>query len=314
MKKLDDLTTSDEDLSNDVIDVSKECGKDTMDNRESLNLIYGTQRQTNMKINAESIYTNEQYQQSLNLCSTPERVKKESHDLNQKALIEQYNSLLSGKMRNASPGLIENQLSTFQASPNSIMNKACRNLSPTFMTNERFNMTLNLDGTKLLNNPSHFNQNFHSDLNYSSSNTMTKDIQKELLIKIKNQIEENNLITRCSKEDNPSGCHSPKVGVEHFTSKLPPVPRRNSKSSLSYHTSNKLSQARNPSPLNANLKYAGPNHLNSTSPQPRNMQISITNSSFNCGEPASNDTVYISSSSPQQLKLSKKGQNFYQKI
>ena len=168
MKKLDDLTTSDEDLSNDVIDVSKECGKDTMDNRESLNLIYGNQHQTpNMKINADSIYTNEQYQQSLNLCSTPERAKKENHNSNQKALIEQYNCLLSGKMRNASPGLIENQLSTFQASPNSIMNKACQNLSPTFMTNERFNMTLNLDGTKLLNNPSHFNQNFHSDLNYS---------------------------------------------------------------------------------------------------------------------------------------------------
>ena len=74
---------------------------------------------------------------------------------------------------------------------------------------------------------------------------MNNDAQKELLLKLKNQIEENNhyntrtpLLANnnepASHQQNQQNRDSPKSVA--FTNKLPPVPRRNSKSTMQSNT------------------------------------------------------------------------------
>lgn len=155
---------------------------------------------------------------------------------------------------------------------------------------------------------------------------LNNEAQKELLLRLKNQIEENNHYNNSNRTPLLAGSrtdssdqstsqqqqhrNSPKTPT--YTNKLPPVPRRNSKSSVNTNT---MGRTRTLSPLSnqQNCTNSLPRYNNNNNSQnsPGHHQLIITNRDNN----SSDGNGHLSPHSQMiaaSPSLNKK--NFYQKI
>lgn len=257
MKKLNDSSTSDEEVSNDVIDISKDCDKVDIENHEKLNLMYCND--LHQQKNPAIIYSN----------SASERIAN-AHA--QAMFANQYNQFNNDYVNNKQ----KPEISVHH--------------SPRLREPKRQNLVEKIDPSDSQFTTFHCNPmaNIQTPPNQDYHSSLKRDLQKDLLMSLKNQIEANNANSSVSRTSSPK--------VDDYTSKLPPVPRRNSKSSLNGRT-------RTMSPLSnqQNIKHNA--HKSPISPRHQfNSQVVVSN--FN-----------VTPESASHTTTSNNGKkNFYQKI
>ena len=229
MKKLEDSSTSDEEVSNDVIDISKDCGKVDIEKHEKLNLMY----------------SNDQQQKSPDIIYSSSASERMTNAHAQAMFANQYN-----QFNNMSPShhYVNNQANshTMLSSPKIQENRRQQIIEKSEPNDSQFS-TFQANPLVNIRSPS---QERTPDYHLQSK----KDLQKELLMSLKNQIEANNSNLSVSRTSSPK--------VDDYTTKLPPVPRRNSKSSLygRTRTMSPLSNQQNALKLNQHKSPSSPRH------------------------------------------------------
>lgn len=285
MKKLSELTISEEEISNDVIDVSKECGK--LD--ESIDLLHDNP--DSLVRNGNQI--NYQYKQSKII-----------------ALNKNDDLLLIGdepKIKHIYQNNNSNRISTdsvIYSSPKiELKNSQIIDQDLLYGTND----------TKKTNaNFSTFQNNCNKSIYSTIANNTTNNN------KTFNQLNRalNNSNTNLNANSSPK--------IDNFTSKLPPVPRRNSKTLLNQQNFNS-NLSNMPKQLNASLKYVGASNTNLSFSSPvfvnntdeYYQSIDINNSKLKNNVIHKNDSDDFDKQT-SQIKINQNNRNlnsnYYQKI
>jgi hypothetical protein len=262
MKKLSELTISDEEISNDVIDVSKECGK--LDTNEKMDLL---SNKDNLMHSSNKI--NYQYKQPKNFSPNndyDDTVLISSGKANTSCNLNDENSKINQNFQNSS---LKNPSKRIAANEMVIYSSPKVDVKANFQEeNNSLTAETLFYGSNDLPKSNNLNfSTFQASNNIQQSKPIystisNKSSQKTLLNPPSNNLDikpcRNVLLNANSASNSALSASSPKI--DNFTSKLPPVPRRNSKTQLNLNSNSNLNSM--PKQLNASLKYVGASNSN----------------------------------------------------
>lgn len=255
MKKLSELTISEEEISNDVIDVSKECGK--LDLNENAELL----------MDNDSLATNPyQFKQSKVIALQPHYDEtlligaaagnsNSSCNLNDEQAKSNKIIYQNPSLNRSSNRISSTNDSVIYSSPKVDLKTSTSNLNDQDLFYGSNDLTKGSNFSTFQANNNSINKPIYSTITNSSINKANKLNQSNSQLN-------RNIILNSNSNLNTS---SPSKVVDNFTSKLPPVPRRNSKTQLNPNNNTNFNSNLNlnmPKQLNASLKYVGASNTN----------------------------------------------------
>lgn len=295
MKKLSELTISEEEISNDVIDMSKDCGK--LDTNEEMDLLSNKDNSVHNsnKINYQyktpkRFSPNNDYDETVLINSGKANTSCNLNDENNKINQHFKNASLKNSKRLASNELVIYSSPKVDIKTNSVNFQEENNLTAETL----FYGSNDLTKTNNLNFSTFQASNSIQQSKPIYSTISNKSSQKALINQSSNNSDinsyKNTLLNNSSLALSAS---IPKI--DNFTSKLPPVPRRNSKTQINLNSNLNLNSM--PKQQNASLKYVGASNSNLS------FSVPITGLTFD-------NSSYIN----KKERINNSGDEYYQSI